>query len=170
MSQALLITGPPGAGKSSALNRLSTLLELREVCYGAVEADELARGWPVTDFEEWAPRLALVCADMRHADRGLLLVVATVETDAQLEATVGAIGAEQTSVVCLTAPPAVVASRVAAREPDDWPGKAWLVAHAEEVAHEIPRLTGVDGVISTAEAGPGEIALTLWKTYLSATC
>jgi hypothetical protein len=168
VTRALLITGPPGAGKSSVLDRLSTLLELRGVAYGAVEADELARGWPFCRYEEWVRRLGLICADMRRAGRELLLVVATVETDDQLTRAVGAIGADEASVVCLTAAPGVVAARVAAREPDDWPGKPWLVAHAAEVAEEIPRLAGIDAVISSENRRPEQIAEEILATYLTA--
>jgi hypothetical protein len=168
MTRALLITGPPGAGKSSALDRLSTRLEQERIPYGAVEADELARGWPFSEFSEWAPRLGLVCGSMRRAGRELLLVVATVETDAQLAGAVSAIGAASTTVVCLSAAPSTVAARVAAREPDDWPGKAWLVTHAAAVAAEIPRLTGIDAVIDSETTGPAEIAERLFSTYLAA--
>jgi ribose 1,5-bisphosphokinase PhnN len=164
---ALLITGPPGAGKSSALDRLSTLLEIRGVPHRAVEVDELSRGWPAPSAAEWEKRLAMVCGNLRADGRELVLVVATVHSEAQLERVVGAIGATQTTVVCLTAPAEIVAARVAAREPDDWPGKAALVAHAAQLARIIPHLQRVNGVISSTDLSAQRVAEDLLTTYLS---
>jgi GTPase SAR1 family protein len=167
VNQALLITGPPGAGKSSVLNRLITLLEIRGVAHGAVEVDELSRGWPYPVPAEWEPRLALMCTDMRAAGRTLLIVVATVESATQLERVVAAIGAEQTTVVCVTGPADIVAGRIAAREPDNWPGKSELIAHAARLALIIPHLPGIDGVISSIDLSAEHIAEDLLTTYLS---
>jgi adenylate kinase family enzyme len=164
---ALLITGPPGAGKSSALDRLSTLLEIRGVSHGAVEVDELSRGWPAPPPAQWEKRLALVCTDLRADGRERLLVVATVQSEAQLDRVVEAIGPAQTTVVCLTAPAEIVAARVAAREPDDWPGKATLVAHSARLALVIPHLPRVDGVISSIDLSAQQIAADILTTYLS---
>jgi hypothetical protein len=69
--------------------------------------------------------------------------------------------------VCVTAPPDIAAARVAAREPDDWPGKAELVTHAARLALVIPHLKGVDGVISSIDLGAEKIAEDLLTTYLS---
>ncbi len=166
MNHALLITGPPGAGKSSTLNRLSTLLEIHGVRHGAVEADELSRGWPYPAEAEWEKRLAFVCEDMRRDARDLLLVVATVEDAAMLARVVAAIGGHHTTVLALTAPAEIVAARVAAREPDDWPGKADLEAHAARLALAIPHLPGIDGVISSIDLSAEQIAADIWSTYL----
>jgi energy-coupling factor transporter ATP-binding protein EcfA2 len=84
-SQALLITGAPGAGKSTLLNMLSTLLEIDGMTFGAVECDELARGWPYPSLLEVLPRLAAVTALQRQAGRALILVVATTEDDSDLQ-------------------------------------------------------------------------------------
>lgn len=47
MTLALILTGPPGAGKSSVLEALTTLLELDGVEYSALESEQLAWGSPL---------------------------------------------------------------------------------------------------------------------------
>jgi energy-coupling factor transporter ATP-binding protein EcfA2 len=147
--QALLITGAPGSGKSTLLDTLSTLLEIDEVTFGAVEGDELARGWPYPSLPEVLPRLAALTALQREAGRNLMLVVATTENDGELEQVIEAIGAERTLVVCLRAPAEVVAARVAAREPEEWPGKQSLVDHASDLALAMPALRRIDAIVDT---------------------
>ena len=40
---AVVLTGPPGAGKSSVLEKLVTLLEIERIEFGALESEQL--GW-----------------------------------------------------------------------------------------------------------------------------
>jgi hypothetical protein len=40
---AMLLTGAPGAGKTSVLEKLATLLEIEGVEFGALESEQL--GW-----------------------------------------------------------------------------------------------------------------------------
>lgn len=90
----------------------------------------------------------------RAAGRRLFLIVATPESDAELDAIIAAIDPEPSLVVCLTVPPELAAERIAAREPDDWPGKRGLVAHARELAVSVPSLTRIDAVIDTSHSPP----------------
>jgi chloramphenicol 3-O-phosphotransferase len=149
MSGALILTGAPGSGKSSVLDALSTLLEFEEVPFGAVESEQLARGYPWLSEVEWIPQLAAVVGLQRHVGRETFLVVATTEDEHQLRAVIEAVAAERTLVVCLVAPAEVVAGRVAEREPDSWPGKGPLIEHAQVLATEIPMISRIDLVIST---------------------
>lgn len=61
-------------------------------------------------------------------------------------------------VVCLAASPDIAAERVAAREPDSWPGKAALVDHARTLAQQIPAIPGLDLVISTVDRAADDVA------------
>jgi energy-coupling factor transporter ATP-binding protein EcfA2 len=157
-SEALVITGAPGSGKSTVLGMVGTLLEIDGIAFAAVECDELARGWPYPPLPEVLARLAAVTALQRQAGRSLTLVVATTETDGELEQVIEAIGAERTLVVCLRAPADVVAGRVGAREPDAWPGKQHLVAHACVLALQIPDLGRIDAVIDSSAQLPATVA------------
>ncbi len=168
MSSALILTGAPGTGKSSVLAALSTLLELEHVGFGAVETEELARGWPSLQSEQWIPQLEALVRLQRTAGRNTFLVVATTESEAELGAVIEAVGAQRVLVVCLSAAPDLAASRVAEREPDSWPGKPALVEHARKLASEIPRLRGLDVILPTDSRDAVAVAQELRRLLMEA--
>ena len=162
MSGALILTGAPGSGKSSVLDALTTLLEIERVHFGAVESEQLARGYPWLLASEWVPQLAAVVALQKVVGRDTFLVVATTEDRDQLLAVVNAVDAEPVLVVCLAASTDIAAERVAAREPDSWPGKARrpseALDHARTLAQQIPAIPGLDLVISTVDRAAADVA------------
>jgi gluconate kinase len=158
MSGTLILTGSPGSGKTSVLEALGSLLEIDHVAYGALETEELARGWPPLDRDEWLRQVSAVISLQRDAGRETLLVVATTETDDELQAIVDVVADDRVLVVCLSASGEEAARRVAEREPDSWPGKAALVEHARTLAHEIPLLRGVDVVVRTDDRSADDVA------------
>lgn len=164
MSAALIITGAPGAGKSSVLEALGTQLEIEGVPYGALESEELARGLPPLPRDVWLSQLAAVTALQRNAGRELMLIVATTEDELELRGVIDAAGANESLVVCLAAAAEVVAQRIAEREPDRWPGKAALIAHARALAQTSPQLPGIDLVISTEGRDAVDAAIELART------
>jgi hypothetical protein len=127
VTAALILTGSPGSGKSSVLDALSTLLEIDGASCGAIESEQLARGWPWLKASGWIPQLAAIVALQKAAGRRLFLVVATTETELELE-------------------------------PDTWPGKLPLIAHARQLATSIPALPAVDVVLDTNGREATEIA------------
>jgi adenylate kinase family enzyme len=149
LTAAIVITGAPGAGKSSVAQAFTTLLDNAGITHGAIESEQLAWGTPwLPDAQVWE-QLAAVVALQRGYGRRLFVVVATTETQADLEGLVAAIGASRTFVACLSAPGDVCAARVLAREPERWAGREALAAHARSLASAIPALPGVDLVLST---------------------
>jgi len=158
MSGALILIGGPGSGKSSVLDALSTMLEIDQVRFGAIETEQLARGWPWLNAAQWIPQLEAVIELQRRAGRQTFLVAATPETEQELRAVVDAVGIEQVVIVCLSAPADLAAGRVADREPDSWPGKLPLVEHARKLAREIQSLAGIDLVLSTVDQQAAEVA------------
>ncbi|MBN9621401.1 MAG: hypothetical protein J0H06_00370 [Actinobacteria bacterium] len=149
MVAALVLTGAPGAGKTSALLELGTRLEIEGVQYGAIESEQLTMGSPVLSNEELIPQLAAVLRLQREAGRRLFLIVATIESEADLRGVVDAARADKVLVVCLRASPDTVAARVESREPNSWPGKGALIEHARELAVLVPQIDGIDLVIDT---------------------
>jgi cytidylate kinase len=143
-STAVVITGAPGAGKSSVLERLATLLEIDGIAFGALESEQLGWGSPWLDETTCMAQLAAVMRLQREAGRSLFLIAATTETSRQLAAVHTAIAADHRISVLLEAAPEVVAARIEAREPDLWPGKQPLVTRARALATEMLSLEGID--------------------------
>lgn len=161
MIAALVLVGAPGSGKTSALEALMTSLEIEGVEYGAIESEQLSLGSPLLSAEEWTQQLDAVLSLQRDAGRSRFLVTATVETADELHRVVRATRAERRLVACLSASPETVAARIADREPDRWPGKPGLTAHARQLAGLVPRLDGIDLVIETDDRAEDEVAAEL---------
>jgi chloramphenicol 3-O-phosphotransferase len=161
LTAAIVITGAPGAGKSSVAQAFTTRLDNAGIEHGAIESEQLAWGTPWLPDALVREQLAAVVALQRGYGRRLFVVVATTETQEDLDGLVAAIGAERTLVVCLAAPGEVCTARVLEREPERWAGRNALAAHARSLASVIPALPGVDLVLSTegrsAEAVASEL-------------
>jgi chloramphenicol 3-O-phosphotransferase len=132
------------------LDALATRLEIDGVAHGAIESEQLARGFPLLAGEDWIAQLAAVLEVQRRAGRSLFLIAATSETGEELSGVVAAARADRSLVVCLTAPADVLATRLERREPDRWPGKRGLIEHARTLAATMPRLVGIDLTIDTS--------------------
>jgi broad-specificity NMP kinase len=145
----ILITGPPGSGKTSVLTALADALSDDDFPHAAVEVEALAWTHPALDDERRLAHVRTVCAG-----HDLVLVGETIETEGDLEALLGAIGAEEAFVVRLEAAPDTLAERIIAREPPHWSGLAALVAHARTM----PAVGGADLVLSTEGARAEDIA------------
>ncbi|HXB15487.1 MAG TPA: hypothetical protein VNV44_07055 [Solirubrobacteraceae bacterium] len=164
MIAALVLIGAPGTGKSSVLDALATLLEREGVEHGALESEELTRGFPPLSNAILAEQLAHAMALQRRAGRRLFLVAFTPESEAELQSVVAATGAERTLLACLRAPTEAIAARLREREPDRWPGKEALIAHARALSGTVPALDGIDLTLDT----DGREAEQLARTVLEA--
>lgn len=161
MTTAVLLTGAPGAGKTSVLEKLATLLEIDGVAFGALESEQLGWGSPWLNGEPWLTQLRTVLELQRQAGRRMFLVAATTETTEELAAVIEAIATEQVVSVLLNVPADVAAARIDAREPDAWPGKHRLIEHARELAISMQELAGIDIRIDTEDRRPVDVALEL---------
>jgi shikimate kinase len=157
MVAALIVTGAPGAGKSSVLVELGTRLEIAGQSYGSIESEQLAQGSPLLGDEEWIPQLAAVLRLQREAGRRLFLIAATPESEAALRDVVEAVGGDRTLVVCLRSDPETLAERLDQRESSRWPGKQPLIDRARDLADRIPAFEGVDLVLDTDSLARDEV-------------
>jgi predicted kinase len=151
----ILVTGPPGAGKTTVLTALVDALSDDDIPHAAAEVEALAWTHPALPDARRLAHVRTVCAG--HA---LVLLADTVETPAELAALIEATGAEEAFVVRLEAPPDTLAARIAAREPDSWSGTEALVAHARAMA----RVPGADLYLSTEGARAEDIAARIRET------
>ena len=147
--RAVVITGGPGTGKSSVAQAFTTLLDNAGIEHGAIESEQLAWGTPWLPDDQVHKQLAEVIRLQRSYGRRLFVVVATNETEADLQGLLDAIGAARSFVACLTAPADVASARVLAREPERWAGRDALAPHARALAPHNAALPGVDLVLST---------------------
>lgn len=129
---AVVLTGPPGAGKSSVLMALADALSDDDVAHAAVEVEALVWTHPALSDEQWTRRLRETCAFYRDAGFPLVVVANTLETDADVAQLLGAVGADEHFLVRLEAQPATLAARLVAREPATWSGLPGLITHARD--------------------------------------
>jgi hypothetical protein len=165
---ALVLTGPPGAGKTDVLGALSDQLVADDVRHATVEVEALTAAYPALDDERWPAPVRAVCELYRRFGYERLLVTVTVETHRDLDATVAAIGADSCAVVRLEADPATLRERIVAREPDGWPGLDELLAPSERLSPLIAALDGVDLALSTDGERPESIAERIRSAFASA--
>jgi broad-specificity NMP kinase len=146
---AVVLTGPPGAGKTAVLTALSDALSDDDIPHAAVEVEGLVRTHPALGDEQRRRHVQTACALYRESGHRLLLVAETIETNDDLAALRSAVGADEYLVVRLEAQPATLVERIIEREPPGWSGLAALVEHAQKLALSMPALDGVDLVANT---------------------
>ena len=155
---AVVLTGPPGAGKTSVLTALVDALSDDDVAHAAVEVEALVWTHPALPNAQRARNIRTACDLHREAGHRLLLVAETLESDADTAELLDAIGAEEVLIVRLEAEPATLVERIVEREPASWSGLAALVAHTQELATTNRGLAGVDLVLSTEGERPEDVA------------
>lgn len=146
---AVLVTGPPGAGKSTVATAVHDRLGDAGIANALVEVDELERCYPPLNQTRMLANLTNVCATYRAAGYELLFVTATIEDDDYGDRLLTAMGAETHLLVRVEAEPATLERRVRAREPVGWSGLDSLLESSARLAVEMPSLRGVDLVLNT---------------------
>ena len=154
----LLLTGPPGAGKSSVLTTLHDRLGEAGVSNAMIEVDELERCYPPLGAERAISHVGMLSASYRDAGYGLLFLTATVAADDYGRARLAATGAEGHLLARLEADPDTLRTRIIEREPAGWAGLDELVEASQLLAGSMPTLSGVDVVLSTEGRDPESVA------------
>jgi ribose 1,5-bisphosphokinase PhnN len=155
---AVVLSGPPGAGKTSVLTALADALADDDLAHGVVDGEALVWAHPAPSAEEHGRRVATVCRLHREAGHRLLLVAQTVETDEELARLLGAVGADDYLLVRLEAGPATLAKRITEREPEGWSGLSPLVDRAKALAATMPAIRGFELVLRTEGERPEAVA------------
>jgi adenylylsulfate kinase-like enzyme len=154
----LVITGPPGAGKSDVAVAVHDELGDRGVASALIELDQLERSHPPLTRERTIAHLRLLATSYRAAGHGLLIVTATLEDHAYARAVLAVAEPAEHLLVRLEAAPDTLERRIRAREPRGWSGLPTLLGSARALAESMPTLTGVDLVLSTEGAAADAVA------------
>jgi GTPase SAR1 family protein len=155
---ALVITGPPGAGKTSVLEALTDALTADDVRHATVEVEALTSAHPPLADDQWTLPVAAVCGLYRRFSYGLLLVTATVESAQDLRDVVAAVDADTHAVVRLEAEPETLRRRIVEREPETFAGLDELVGASARLGPVIASLDGISLALSTEGRRPAEVA------------
>jgi predicted kinase len=164
---ALVLIGPPGAGKTSVPEALSDALVDDDLRHATIETEALTSAHPALDDEAWFVHVRAACALYRKHGFAVLLVAATVESDADLRGLLAAVAAEEHVVVRLEAEPATLAERIAAREPPGWSGLEALIEASARLTPVVAGLAGVALALSTDGQRAGVVAARIRDAFPS---
>jgi ribose 1,5-bisphosphokinase PhnN len=155
---ALVVTGPPGAGKTTVLTALQNRLVDDGIGHAAIEIEALSWAHPPLSDSEAFVHLAAIRDLYVSAGYDLILCGATITSPEYMEDLLAVLAADRCLVVRLEAEPEVLRQRIIEREPPSWSGLPRLLGVAEEIAAASRLLPNIGAVFSTVESSPLEIA------------
>jgi aminoglycoside 6'-N-acetyltransferase len=155
---AVVLTGPPGAGKTVALTALTDALIEDELAHAAADVDEVAWGYPFPSLAQRCEHLRAWAGPHRRLGRDVLLVAEVIESPGHLDDVLAALGADDHLLVRLVAAPATLRARIVAREPEGWFGLEYLLGEIERLDAALAALDGVHLVLDSEQHAPAEIA------------
>ena len=155
---AVVVTGPPGSGKTSVLTALHDLLADSDVAHAVIEVEAVAWAHPPISDERSFRHLESMCRAYEAAGCRLIVVGATATSADYLAAIVAAVAADDYLVVRLEAHPRTLRERIIAREPVEWSGLRQLLDATDEIALVSRSLEDVHLVCSTEDASPPAVA------------
>ena len=147
----VIVTGPPGSGKTVTLTALSDALVKDRVAHAAVDVDEVAWAYPYPDLAQRCEHLRVWCAAHRRAGSETLLVAEVIESAAHLDNVLAALGAHDHLLVRLDAALETLRQRIVAREPPDWVGLDDLLDETPTLQLALIRLDGVHTVVDSED-------------------
>lgn len=158
---AVVITGPPGAGKSEVASYLHDILGDEGLDAALIECDALERSYPALARERAVAHLRMLASSYREVGSEMLLVTATIEDDEHLRSLLGAVGVADRLLVLLHADPETLRERLLSREPPGWSGLPELLNASRQLAATMPDLDGIDVAIATDSRQPSDVAAEL---------
>jgi hypothetical protein len=156
---AVVVTGPPGAGKTACLTALTDALVDDQIAHAGIDVDEVAWAYPFPSAEQRTMLLGNAWDAHRRAGHDLLLLAEVVESNAHLAELLAAVGADDHLLVRLEARPATMQERIVAREPLGWSGLGHLLGEVERYAISLTELDGVHVTLDSEELSPQEEAV-----------
>jgi predicted kinase len=163
----VLVTGPPGAGKSTVATAVHNRLGDDGVANALVESDELRRSHPALAPQRVCEHVAFLVRSYREVGHHLVIVTETLESRADYEQLLSAVAPEEVFLVRLDAEVETLQARITAREPASWSGLSELLASASRLASAMRLLADVDLVVST-QTGTADDAASRIVTALEA--
>ena len=154
----VIVTGPPGAGKTHCLLTLSDALAVDGIAHAAIDVDDVSWAYPYPDTGRRNELLAAAWDAHRGDGHELLLVAEMVESDAHLAQLFAAARAEDHLLVRLEARPETCRARIVEREPPRWSGLEHLLGEMERWAVSLTELAGVHLVLDSERLDADELA------------
>jgi Mrp family chromosome partitioning ATPase len=145
----VVITGPPGAGKSSVLTALENALADDGIRHAAIETEALVWAHPDPTPEQRLRHVAALCALYRESGYDLLLFADPIETDVELHELLDAASADGHALVRLDADERTLRERIVDREPAGWSGLAGLLERSSAIKARMAALPVAHLVIDT---------------------
>lgn len=154
---AVLLTGPPGSGKTVTLTALLDALAEDEIPHAGVDVDEVSWAFPFPDLSGRCEHLRAWRDSHTRSGTTLLVAAEVVESQAHLANILSALGADDHLLVRLDANPATLRDRIVAREPDGWFGLDRLLDEAAHLHASMPTLEGVQVVLDTERSTVAQV-------------
>lgn len=145
----MLLTGPPGSGKTVALTALLDALAADAVPHAGVDVDEVAWAFPFPDLSQRCEHLRAWRDSHSRAGSTVLVVAEVIESQEHLTDVLAVLGADDYLIARLHANPATLRERIIAREPEGWFGLEYLLDEMERLHATMPSLEGVHLVFDT---------------------
>ena len=160
----LLLTGPPGSGKSSVASELHVLLTAEDTTSAVIEADQLRRCHPPLSPEQVLRHVATLAQSYAAQGYSLLLLTETVEDATSYGRLLDTLAPAHLVVVRLEAQVPTLQSRIRAREPAAWGGLDELLSASARLRDSMRLLPSVDIVVDTEHTTAADVAGSLIMT------
>ncbi len=166
----LVISGPPGVGKTTAAWEVFSRAAERDEAPAMADLDLLGAAWPAPEDDPFQHRLkvrnlAAVWSNFRETGSRCLIVAAVIETGAELEMLGSAVGADM--LLCrLTASDDTLAARIQDRGREFGDDLSKLVKRSAELSDLLNSRDVSDLVVDTEGRPVGEVAdalLAAWR-------
>jgi hypothetical protein len=163
MTDAVILTGTVGAGKTTTMHAVGALLAERGIPHALVDLDAVRLLHPAPPADPFQQELALrnlgdLSRNYREAGARVVVVAAVVEHAGDLPRYADALGSRDPLLVRLAVDADAVRARLDARHGDDAAALAWHRARAPELAAIIDAADLGGLAIDTTARTPAEVA------------